>query len=326
MTITLRATDGARAWVEDRFDLVVASSPPAPVPPEPQPPVDPTPPPPPVVDDGETLVVQPPAPVQPIEAPTVVEPAGPTVLQPDDPLLHPQGFPPTVATSFDPLQAFDTNDPSATEQESETEQSPPTVRLVPNLVMDQALVTNLGLTQGVHSTFAQYAAVAPADSADSRRKDDPTYLTPTIELAPPATLEFAMPVLPASNPEYFNLDELQAAAPYAANTASEIDAVLRQMDQAAATQDESQQFITYAASGLSLSLTAGFASYLLRAGSLLSSLLATVPIWRNMDPLAILVTPKKEKKKPGKGPDDPAAPEPAPDERVEDLFTDEERS
>ena len=132
-----------------------------------------------------------------------------------------------------------------------------------------------------------------------------------------------MPVLPASNPEYFNLDELQAAAPYAANTASEIDAVLRQMDQAAATQDESQQFITYVASGLSLSLTAGFASYLLRAGSLLSSLLATVPIWRNMDPLAILVSPKK--KKPGKGPDDPAAPEPAPDEQVEDLFTDRER-
>ena len=59
---------------------------------------------------------------------------------------------------------------------------------------------------------------------------------------------------------------------------------------------------------------------------LTASLLATVPIWRNMDPLAILVTPKKEKKKPGKGPDDPAAPEPAPDERVEDLFTDEERS
>ena len=230
-----------------------------------------------------------------------------------------------MATSFDPLQAFDTNDPSATEQESETEQSPATVRLVPNLVMDQALVTNLGLTQGVHSTFAQYAAVAPADSADSRRKDDPTYLTPTIELAPPATLEFAMPVLPASNPEYFHLDELQAAAPYAANTASEIDAVLRQMDQAATTQDESQQFITYVASGLSLSLTAGFASYLLRAGSLLSSLLATVPIWRNMDPLAILVTPKKEKKKPGKGPDAPSAPEPAPDERVEDLFTDRER-
>ena len=331
MTITLRATDGSGAWVEDSFDLTVASGPDAPVPPEPRPPVepvtppvDPVTPPPPVVDDGEPMVVEPPAPVQPIEAPTVVEPAGPTVLQPDDPLLHAPKLDPTVPTSFDPSQPVDTNNPSATDQEPGEQDPSATVHLVPNLVMDQALVTNLALTQGVPSTVSQQVVVAPADSTLTRRKEDPNYLTPTIQLAPPATLEFAMPVLPASSPEYFNLDDLQAASPYAANTSSQIDAVLRQMDQAAATQDESQQFITYAASGLSLSLTAGFASYLLRAGSLLSSLLATVPIWRNMDPLAILVAPKK--KKPGKDPDDPAAPEPAPDERVEDLFTDEERS
>ena len=132
-----------------------------------------------------------------------------------------------------------------------------------------------------------------------------------------------MPVLPAAAAEYFHLEDLQAEAPYAANTASEIDAVLRQMDQSAATRGETEQFITYMASGLSLSLTAGFASYLLRAGSLLSSLLATVPIWRNMDPLAILVSPKK--KKPGKGPDDPSAPESTPDEQIENLFTNREQ-
>jgi hypothetical protein len=166
-------------------------------------------------------------------------------------------------------------------------------------------------------------AAAPADSALGRRKDDPSYLTPTIQLGPPATLEFTMPVLPATAAEYFHLEDLQADAPYAAGSASEIDAVLRQMDQAAVARGETEQFITYVASGLSLSLTAGFASYLLRAGSLLSSLLATVPIWRNMDPLAILVAPKK--KKTGKNPDDPSAPAPTPDEQVENLFTDRER-
>jgi hypothetical protein len=42
-----------------------------------------------------------------------------------------------------------------------------------------------------------------------------------------------------------------------------------------------------------------------------------------MDPLAILVAPKK--KKTGKNPDDPSAPAPTPDEQVENLFTDRER-
>ena len=221
------------------------------------------------------------------------------------------------------MQPDDTDYLSATEQEPETEQSTATLRLVPDLAFDQALVATLGPTQSVPATAALQVDAAPADNAESRRKDDPSYLTPTVQLAPPATLEFAMPVLPATAAEYFRLEDLQTGAPYAADTASEIDAVLRQMDQSAATRGETEQFITYMASGLSLSLTAGFASYLLRAGSLLSSLLATVPIWRNMDPLAILVSPKK--KKSGKGPDDPSAPESTPDEQIENLFTNREQ-
>ncbi len=51
------------------------------------------------------------------------------------------------------------------------------------------------------------------------------------------------------------------------------------------------------ASGASASFAVGAASYLLRAGSLMSSFLATVPIWKGFDPVAILVAPKKKKKK-----------------------------
>jgi hypothetical protein len=49
-------------------------------------------------------------------------------------------------------------------------------------------------------------------------------------------------------------------------------------------------------SGLSASFAAGFVSYLLRAGSLMSSFLATMPVWNNFDPVAILTRSHEDKK------------------------------
>ena len=48
---------------------------------------------------------------------------------------------------------------------------------------------------------------------------------------------------------------------------------------------------------LSSGVAAGIVSYLLRAGSLMSSFLATMPVWSNFDPVAILVKPSKKQKK-----------------------------
>ena len=64
-------------------------------------------------------------------------------------------------------------------------------------------------------------------------------------------------------------------------------------EEAAATQ----KTVVYAASGISASFAAGIVSYLLRAGSIMSSFLATMPVWTNFDPVAIFVKPDKEKKK-----------------------------
>ena len=69
------------------------------------------------------------------------------------------------------------------------------------------------------------------------------------------------------------------------------------MDLAFEEAQEEQKSVVYVASGLTVSFAAGAVSYLLRAGSLMSSFLATVPLWKSYDPVAVLITPKKNKNK-----------------------------
>ena len=56
---------------------------------------------------------------------------------------------------------------------------------------------------------------------------------------------------------------------------------------------DEQKITMYVAGGLTATLTASFSSYFLRAGSLLSSLMATMPLWKNFDPLTVFVRSKK---------------------------------
>jgi hypothetical protein len=77
-----------------------------------------------------------------------------------------------------------------------------------------------------------------------------------------------------------------------------------------------QKRVVYAVSGLSASFAVGFVSYLLRAGSFLSSFLATMPVWNNFDPVAVLTKPKEDKKHVDGEPDDDATEEQA----IEEMF------
>jgi hypothetical protein len=51
------------------------------------------------------------------------------------------------------------------------------------------------------------------------------------------------------------------------------------------------------------SFTVGIVSYLLRAGSLVASLMSSLPLWRGFDPVAIFSGEKKKKKGRKKIPD-----------------------
>ncbi len=68
----------------------------------------------------------------------------------------------------------------------------------------------------------------------------------------------------------------------------DVDQMLSDFDEAA--QDEAQRLQMQAevAAGVGISLTAGFVSWALRAGSLAASFLAAMPTWRQFDPMPVL--------------------------------------
>ena len=78
---------------------------------------------------------------------------------------------------------------------------------------------------------------------------------------------------------------------------ADLDVMHQEIEQAFKESAEENKSVVYMTSGVSASLAAGAVSYLLRAGSLMSSFLATVPIWKGFDPVAVLLVPKRIKLK-----------------------------
>ncbi len=76
-------------------------------------------------------------------------------------------------------------------------------------------------------------------------------------------------------------------------------------------------------SGVSVSLAAGVVSYLLKAGSLMSSFLSTVPIWKGFDPVAIMFGPKKKKKKDTEQ-ENEQQPDTVASQKAENMFSEKE--
>jgi hypothetical protein len=65
-------------------------------------------------------------------------------------------------------------------------------------------------------------------------------------------------------------------------------------------QDQSDEaggpVVVQIATGMSLVMSAGFVSWLLRGGALAATLLSTIPMWKGFDPLPMLLVPKKRRK------------------------------
>ncbi|MCB1923306.1 MAG: VCBS domain-containing protein, partial [Gammaproteobacteria bacterium] len=76
----------------------------------------------------------------------------------------------------------------------------------------------------------------------------------------------------------------------------ELARAINDFDQDAEKQTENERISAEAAAGISLSLTAGFVSWALRAGSMAASFLAAMPTWRHFDPMPVL-SAKQEKDK-----------------------------
>ena len=69
---------------------------------------------------------------------------------------------------------------------------------------------------------------------------------------------------------------------------------------------DGQELTTTAATGLTISFTVGYVSWLLRAGYLSASLISILPLWREFDPLPVLAkTTEKKRRLDGRDKDSP---------------------
>ena len=127
-------------------------------------------------------------------------------------------------------------------------------------------------------------AFGPADQGQARPHGhaalkDPTPAPNTIDLSnldlSPLAAQFVQPALMKAaidNPAFIQaLNEMQS-----------------ELDQLADAQTQNSQIKTEAVVGVSMSLTVGFISWILRTGTLMASFLAASPLWRQFDPLPIL--------------------------------------
>ncbi|MCP3864649.1 MAG: hypothetical protein GY695_16200, partial [Aestuariibacter sp.] len=89
----------------------------------------------------------------------------------------------------------------------------------------------------------------------------------------------------------------------------EYDQVRQELDEAFRDELRSKSMMTKIVTVMSATFTVGIVSYLLRAGSLVASLMSTLPLWRGFDPIVVFSKDKKKRKDKDKtaGPNEPAA-------------------
>ncbi|MBT8348296.1 MAG: tandem-95 repeat protein, partial [Sulfurovum sp.] len=75
---------------------------------------------------------------------------------------------------------------------------------------------------------------------------------------------------------------------------ADLEKMYQDIDESFEEQKHKNELTVEVATGISVSLTAGFVAWLLRSGTLIASLFATMPMWRNFDPVSILAESEKE--------------------------------
>lgn len=80
-------------------------------------------------------------------------------------------------------------------------------------------------------------------------------------------------------------------------TGEDYDLVREEIDEAFSSEEQSTTFTGRVVAATMMGVTVGIVSFLLRAGSLLPSVMSTLPLWRGFDPIAIFPGESKRKKK-----------------------------
>jgi VCBS repeat-containing protein len=78
---------------------------------------------------------------------------------------------------------------------------------------------------------------------------------------------------------------------------ADLDRMLNDLDEDVKEVEKQQRLNAEVAAGIGVSLTAGFVSWALRAGSMVASFLAAMPAWRTFDPMPVLAADDEEDKR-----------------------------
>jgi hypothetical protein len=273
-------------------------------------------------------------------APPLTDPGDPPLTDPGDPPTANLGDPPL--TNPDDLPLTDPSDPpfidpdNLIDEKPRTDQEPNTMTVPDNLPITEK-EREAGDGEQGQNDHALYIVPLPlqydswsvaGDSANQPFTDEPlrkrlsgSLIADSFNLGARDLLKFETPAV-AMQVNYFSLSNPDHMTFDYSPTLFEIDKILEEMDQSVTTTPF-HDFVTYAVSGASITLTVGVTGYLLRAGSLLSCFLATVPIWQNFDPLAILKVPNKKKNGTKEVEEEVAQTFKTTEQQVEEMFSEQ---
>jgi len=80
-----------------------------------------------------------------------------------------------------------------------------------------------------------------------------------------------------------------------------IEEMKNQMSERQAKDESMVNLLAKSATGMTLTLTAGIATWALRGGSVLAGMLSSVPLWKGFDPLPIIAASRKKREEPVNG-------------------------
>ena len=174
---------------------------------------------------------------------------------------------------------YSVGEPNASIEQNITEEGKPQIALIPS-VSDEADSTEFSFP--IDSLQLEFVAdsISPFEVVDSPRPERPENTKDSESVLRRLLRIWAS--WSADNDSASNLEQDRQRFRDA------LSGQMNDLDERAESEARKKKLEVQIATGLSITLTAGFVSWILRAGSMVASLLASMPTWRQLDLLPIL--------------------------------------
>jgi VCBS repeat-containing protein len=259
-----------------------------------------------VASDGSTQVVS-------VVIQGVDEPVPPPVIEPPAPLPEPR---PEPIETIEPPPLYEAPaepDPVIDEPEETGRTDPKAAEYLPG--MPQTPNTLLGEPLEPDEIFLSVINDIRPERSGVQNSPLPAD-KPTVETAQTFLQELKSFWTEDSTTASLEMSEVRLSQDFW----DDVDRMGQDMEESVEEQEQKMQLSAEAAAGVGISLTAGFVSWALRAGSMAASFLAAMPTWRHFDPMPVL-SENKERKPVADLDDEDEKPDTRQDDKiVEDMF------